>query len=251
VGPSVAGLFLAIAAGPVLAYAVNALLFCAGWATVGMLHVPAIVRQGARPSMLRLMGEGLGFMRATPVVLFLLLLDFFATFFTAYDALLPVFAREVLGVGAEGFGVLASAPSIGAFVGSATILVFFGRVERRGRAVLVAVFLYGLAILAFSVSSAFALSLVALMAAGMLDQTAVAMRNSTLLLLTPNELRGRVESIRIMFIQGGPTLGGVQAGALAGAIGPGLTLALESGMVLVTVLVIHLRVRDLWRLRIR
>ncbi len=252
IGPTIAGLFLAIAAGPVLAYAVNAGLFLCGWLTVWRMHMPHISgSSGPRQSVGQLMKGGLVFVKNTPVILGMLLLDALATFFTAYDALLPIFARDVLGVGPQGFGLLASAPSFGSFVGAATVLFFFSQVERRGRVVLLAVLAYGLAVLVFSLSPEFVLSFVALMLAGLLDQSAVTMRNSVLLLLTPNELRGRVESIRLMFIQGGPTLGAVQAGALASVFGAPIVLAVESLAVLVIVAAVHLKVPAIWSSRIR
>ncbi len=251
VGPAIAGLFLAVAAGPALAYGVNFVLFCLSWLTVWRLKVPHITGDSTRRGVVSMMGQGLSFVRATPVILGLLLLDFCATFFSAYQSLLPVFAKEVLHVGPGGYGALEAAPSIGAFLGSLGVLFLFNGMERKGRAILTAVFLYGLAILSFSLSPVFGVSFLCLVVAGMLDQTAVTMRNSVLLLLTPTELRGRVESIRLIFIQGGPTLGAVQAGFFTSLVGAPITLAVQSGLVLAAAGIIRWRVPGIWKNTVR
>lgn len=251
IGPTLAGMAIAIWAGPVAAYGLNTLLFVVGWLTVCTIQQPPRPVETVRQSVLHMMREGVGFVRSRPVILSLMLLDFFASIFSAYDALLPVFAKEVLHVGPEGFGVLASAPSLGAFIGSATVLTLFTNAERKGRTALIAVSAYGLAILLFSTTSALALSCVALALAGAADQTAVTMRNATILLMTPNDLRGRVESIRLTFIQGGPQLGAAQLGAVAGVIGAPLTLTLGAVAVLGTVGLVFLRVPELWRVRVK
>ena len=248
VGPSMAGVFLATA-GPETAYGANALLFLIAWlAVVGLpklpLHPPA-----GDTNMLTMMVEGLTFVTRSSLILSLLVLDAFATFFSAFRALMPIFAVEVLQVGPDGMGLLLSAPALGAVAGSGLVM-FFGAVRRKGAIVLVAVFLYSLSILGFGLSPWFWLSLLLAFLMGGLDAIAATVRNSVILLISPDELRGRVESIRLVFVMGAPALGGVQAGAMASLLGAPITLALQALVVTAAVFGVHWKAPKIWELEI-
>ena len=247
-GPGLAGLFLAVG-GTNGAYTANVLLFSLAWITFLMLRTPAVTRGESRPAMLPLMMEGLRFVAQTSVILGLLVLDVFANLFGAYEALMPVFAKDVLNVGPAGFGLLASAPAVGAVLGTIGVL-FYSHFQRKGVVVLICVFVYSLALIGFGLSPWFLLTFIMAATLGCMDQIAVTFRNAIILLITPDALRGRVESIRLMFVFGSPSVGGVQAGALASVLGAPLTIAVEAVVVVGAVVGIAMRLPEIRRVRI-
>jgi ENTS family enterobactin (siderophore) exporter len=139
-------------------------------------------------------------------------------------ALFPVLALDVFRVGPAGLGLLAAAPAAGALVG-AVLTGWVGRVRRTGRAVLWASAGWGLAITAFGLCTfSFPLALVFLAAAGAADVVTAVLRSAIVQLLTPDELRGRVTSIHILVVTGGPRLGDVEASAVASLAGAQLSV---------------------------
>ena len=158
--------------------------------------------------------EGLKFLKRSPIILSTMLLDFFATFLAGSLLLLPFFADQLLKVGPRGLGVLYAAQPLGATV-AGVALSFLPTIRRQGRAIVVSVALYGLAIAVFGVSNWFPLSLFALAASGAADTVSAIMRQTVRQLLTPDELRGRMTSVNMMFFIGGPQLGEVEAGVVA------------------------------------
>ena len=158
--------------------------------------------------------EGLRFLKRSPIILSTMLLDFFATFLAGSLLLLPFFADQLLKVGPRGLGVLYAAQPLGATV-AGVALSFLPTIRRQGRAIVVSVALYGVAIAVFGVSNWFPLSLFALAASGAADTVSAVMRQTVRQLLTPDELRGRMTSVNMMFFIGGPQLGEVEAGVVA------------------------------------
>ena len=158
--------------------------------------------------------EGLKFLKRSPIILSTMLLDFFATFLAGSLLLLPFFADQLLKVGPRGLGVLYAAQPLGATV-AGVALSLLPTIRRQGRAIVVSVALYGVAIAVFGVSNWFPLSLFALAASGAADTVSAVMRQTVRQLLTPDELRGRMTSVNMMFFIGGPQLGEVEAGVVA------------------------------------
>jgi MFS family permease len=158
--------------------------------------------------------EGLRFIRKSPIILSTMLLDFVATFLAGSLLLLPFFADQLLKVGPRGLGVLYAAQPLGA-AAAGVALSLLPAIRRQGKAIVVAVALYGLAIVVFGVSSWFPLSLFALAASGAADTVSAVMRQTVRQLLTPDELRGRMTSVNMIFFIGGPQLGEVEAGVVA------------------------------------
>jgi MFS family permease len=140
--------------------------------------------------------------------------------------LLPIFAKDILGVGPQGLGILYAASAFGSLAG-AFVLSFTGRVKRVGRWILAGVMVYGLAIILFGVSQLFWFSAFLLAVSGIGDTISAIMRSTINQLETPEELRGRMSSINSLFTNCGPQLGQFQAGALASVIGA--ELAVMSG----------------------
>ena len=159
--------------------------------------------------------EGLRFVFRSPLIRSTMLLDFFATFFSSATALLPIFAQDILRVGARGYGWLYAAPAVGAVVMSAIMVPLTDRIERRGPALLWAVGGYGLATVVFGISRSFWLTFACLALTGATDTVSMIIRNVVRQLETPDRLRGRMTGVNMVFFMGGPQLGEMEAGAVA------------------------------------
>ncbi len=189
-----------------------------------LLIAPIPPAHGAvRPSVAAI-AEGLRFARRRRAILGTFVVDLNAMVFGMPTALFPVLALDVFRVGPAGLGALAAAPAVGALIG-ALLTGWVGRVRRTGRAVLWASAGWGLAITAFGLSTfSFQLALVFLAAAGAADVITAVLRSAIVELLTPDELRGRVTSIHILVVTGGPRLGDVEATAVASLAGAQLSV---------------------------
>lgn len=159
--------------------------------------------------------EGFRFVFRSPLIRSTMLLDFFATFFSSAMALLPIFAQDILHVGATGYGWLYAAPAMGATVMSVVMVFLTRRIERRGPVLLWAVAVYGAATVGFGLSRSFWLTFACLALTGIADTVSVVFRNIVRQLETPDRLRGRMTGVNMVFFAGGPQLGEVEAGAVA------------------------------------
>jgi MFS family permease len=224
VGPSLGGVVIA-ALGIGWAYALNGLSFAAVIASLlAMRDVPRPAA-ATRPDInLHALVEGVRFVFAAPLIRSTMLLDAFATFFATITSLLPIFAQDILHVGARGYGCLYAAPSVGALLAGAAMVRLADRIEWRGRVLVVAVAVYGVASVAFGLSRAFWLTLLCLAATGAADTVSVVLRNIIRQLETPDRLRGRVVGVNMVFFQGAPQLGGLEAGLAANWLGAPLAV---------------------------
>lgn len=224
VGPALAGLLLA-ARGPALIYGLNALSFVA--VIIALLLIRASGRAAAAGEVAQLnleaLREGLRFVWRTPIIVQTMTLDFIATFFASATALLPIFAAEVLKVGARGLGFLAAAPGAGSII-TGLLIARFGAGRKQGKTVLVSVALYGAATIVFGFSRWFWLSLLMLAITGAADTVSTVLRQTIRQLVTPNHLRGRMTSVNMIFFMGGPQLGELEAGVVAALIGAPLSV---------------------------
>jgi MFS family permease len=223
VGPSLGGLLIA-AAGVGWAYLANAISFAAVVAALLMMRDLPERRatdsdSEAADISLRSAFEGLRFVFRSPLIRSTMLLDFFATFFSSATALLPIFAQDVLNVGARGYGWLYAAPAAGALAMSAAMVPLSERIERRGPTLLWAVGGYGLATIVFGLSRTFWLTFSCLALTGATDTVSMVIRNIIRQLETPDRLRGRMTGVNMVFFQGGPQLGELEAGAVANWFG--------------------------------
>jgi len=218
-GPAIGGLIIATA-GVEWVYAVNALTFvCVIAALLMMRDMPVRSAADGASFSVRAVREGFGFVFSSPIIRASMLLDFFATFFSSATALLPIFAQDVLRVGARGYGWLYAAPSVGAVLMSAVMVRSIERIERRGIVLLWAVSVYGAATIVFGLSESFLVAFLCLAATGAADTVSMVLRNVIRQLGTPDHLRGRMTGINMVFFQGGPQLGELEAGAVAQWIG--------------------------------
>jgi MFS family permease len=164
--------------------------------------------------------EGLRFVFRAPLIRSTMLLDFFATFFSSATALLPIFAQDVLHVGARGYGWLYAAPAAGAVLASGVMVRAVDLIERRGQVLVAAVAAYGIATVAFGVSRMFWLTFACLALTGAADTVSMVFRNLIRQMETPDHLRGRMTGVNMIFFMGGPQLGELEAGLVANWLGP-------------------------------
>ncbi len=214
-GPSLAGIVIA-GLGVGWAYLINAATYLAVLVALALMrNVPEPQAQGRGRVNLHAAIEGLRFVFRAPLIRGSMLLDFFATFFSSAVALLPIFAQDILRVGPRGYGWLYAAPSVGAIVAGLFMVGAVERIDRRGRVLFLAVVAYGLATVGFGLSRRFFLSFACLALSGATDTVSTVLRNIIRQLHTPDELRGRMTGVNMVFFMGGPQLGELEAGVVA------------------------------------
>src|SRR5438477_146182 len=211
-------------AGPGIAwvYAVNAVSFLMVIAALLLMRARPPASGGGGPAARITWAaarEGLRFVFAQPIVRSTMLLDFVATFFASATALLPIFAQDILHVGARGYGWLYAAPSVGAALAGLVMAYAIDRIGRRGAILLWAVAASGAATVVFGISRSFWLTLLCLAAVGAADTVSTVIRNIVRQLETPDELRGRMTGVNMIFFMGGPQLGELEAGVAAQLFG--------------------------------
>jgi MFS family permease len=179
--------------------------------------------------------EGLTFVFKNQIVLGALSLDMIAVLFGGAVALLPVFAQDILKVGSEGFGILRAAPAVGSFI---TMLVsaYVPLYKNAGKKLLVAIFIFGLSIILFGLSTSFWLSVFALFLSGLSDGISVVIRQTILQLKTPDHMRGRVGAVNSIFVGSSNELGAFESGATAKLMGTVTSVVFGGSITLLTVL---------------
>jgi MFS family permease len=184
--------------------------------------------------------EGLTFVFKNQIVLGALSLDMIAVLFGGAVALLPVFAQDILKVGSEGFGILRAAPAVGAFI---TMLVsaYVPLYKNAGKKLLVAIFVFGLSIILFGLSTSFWLSVFALFLSGLADGISVVIRQTILQLKTPDHMRGRVGAVNSIFVGSSNELGAFESGATAKLMGTVTSVVVGGSITLLTVVVTALK----------
>jgi predicted MFS family arabinose efflux permease len=233
VGPALGGLLIAWRHHAGIVYVIDAALMLVFVICLAQVRGRQAVRAREAVTMQTLLG-GVRFVRHTKVILAAITLDLFAVLFGGATTLLPVFAKDILHVGPDGFGWLRAAPSIGAVL-VAVLLLGRPPMRRAGRSLLIAVAGFGIATIVFGLSRSFPLSLVMLVLAGGLDMISVVVRQTLVQLRTPDEMRGRVSAVNSVFIDTSNELGGFESGASAALLGPVVSVV---GGGIVTVLVV-------------
>jgi len=217
-GPAAAGLLIALSGAATSSYlvaAVGQLLF------VGLLtRLPAVApppSPAARSA--RDLFAGVAYIRRQPVFLAAITLDLFAVLLGGAVALLPIFAKDILGVGPLGLGLLRSAPSVGAMA-TALLATRLRPWERPGRVLLLTVAGFGIATVGFGLSRDLAVSLVCLSFIGAFDAVSMVIRQTLQQVITPDRLRGRVAAVNSLFVGMSNELGAFESGATAALFGP-------------------------------
>jgi len=225
VGPGIGGLaigFLGLAP----TYAINVATFMAVILALLLMSVVPAPKGGVSGTWDAVLG-GVHFLRKEPLVLLPLTVDFVVTLMRSYRVLLPVFVRDVLGLGPEALGLLHSAGSVGALA-AATVLGAIGDIKRKIAVMLLAYGSQGVFLIGFAFSPTLPIALLMLMGYGVGNVVSEVMRVTLVQLSTPDNLRGRVTALASMFTRGGPELGQVNLGALATLLGP-ITAAILGG----------------------
>lgn len=215
-GPALGGAMLAWA-GVAPIYFIDVVSFLAVIVALLLMRARA-ARPGTSGVSIRAAVEGLRFLYRTPVIFSTMTLDFLATFFGGSMLLMPIFADQILRVGPTGLGWLYAAEPVGAAVAAAA-MASLPPPARRVPVVLIAVVAYGAAVVVFGLSRSFPLSLLALAGAGAADTVSMVIRQTLRQLLTPDALQGRMTSVNLLFVMGGPNLGEVEAGLIAKWLG--------------------------------
>ena len=177
---------------------------------------------------------GLSFVYKTKAILVAITLDMVAVLFGGAIALLPIYAQDILQVGSEGFGILRAAPA----VGSVTMMfasAYIPLTKNAGKKLLLAIFGFGLSIIAFGVSSIFWVSVVALFLYGLTDGVSMIIRQTILQLKTPDEVRGRVASVNSIFVGSSNELGAFESGLTAKLMGTVQAVVFGGVMTILTV----------------
>ena len=218
VGPAIGGLLFAVQAE--LVYVVATALFLVSIVCLIPVKVPPVatfIEQSGERAVERLLA-GIRFVRRTPVLLGAITLDLVAVLFGGAVALLPLFAKSILDTGPVGLGILRSAPAVGALLGA----VWLARRPvgaNAGRTLLLVVVVFGAAHVVFGLSKSFPLSVAALVVAGFADMFSMNIRSMIVALATPDDLRGRVNAVEMVFISASNELGAFESGVAAALIG--------------------------------
>ena len=216
-GPAVAGVIAAVVGSVTIIYVFDAFAAFVFIALISLIQGRelALARKSAT---LESLAEGWRFIRDTRVILAAITLDMFAVLFGGAVALLPVYATDILKVGAVGLGWMRAAPSIGAIL-MAFLLAHLPPMKQAGKTLLWAVAGFGLATIAFGVSRWFWFSVLMLGLLGALDNISVVIRHTLMLTRVPDEMRGRASAVNSIFIGTSNEMGAFESGSVAKLFG--------------------------------
>ncbi len=224
-GPALAGLLIArLDIG--LVYGLNALTFLAVLLALWRMSYRGRTSADLSGLSWRAFLEGIHFVYRTRIIWSTMLLDFLATFFSSARTMLPLVASQLLHLGPQGYGLLATAQPVGSVV-AGLALALRRTIRRQGLVLLASVAVYGLATALFGVSTVFVLSYLLFALTGAADTVSTVIRGTLRQLLTPDHLRGRMTAVNMAFFMGGPQLGEVEAGLVASVFG--VSFAIVSG----------------------
>jgi len=240
IGPSIAGILIA-AVGVPFCFLLNSIsYFAAIGALLAMRNLPKVVTHHDPQPLLQRLSEGLAYARGEPVVgMLLLAVGTFSLFAMNRATLLPLFADQVLHEGARGFGFLLASMGLGSLLGALT-LALSSQLGANPRRQLWMAAIWVAALLVFSASRVFALSLVALFVAGYSQISFVAASNNRIQTIAPDRLRGRVMALYAQALIGVGPIGATQAGALAALLGAPWAMAIGASIAGAVVLAIRL-----------
>jgi MFS family permease len=217
-GPSIGGL-LYTTLGATAVYVTCVGVFIAASVLISLVHPRMDAPKGERkPISLETLFAGFAYIRSRPILLGAISLDLFAVLLGGVTALLPIYARDILQAGPWALGVLRSAPAVGALAVS-IVLAHHAIAGRAGRVMFAAVGMFGLASLAFGLSTSVVVSFLALMVYGASDAVSVVIRQSLVQMRTPYDMLGRVMAVNSMFTGSSGSLGEFRAGTVAAWLG--------------------------------
>jgi MFS family permease len=216
VGPALGGLVVTVNVSS--AYVLAAVCSVLSIVTFVGIQLPPGPKKVERAS-IRTVLAGIEFVRNNRLILVIISLDLFAVLLGGAVYLLPIYAKDILQVGATGFGWLEAAPAAGAFC-MALLLAHLPPMRRAGRTLLLAVGGFGAATIVFGLSTSFGLSWAMLFLTGALDNISIVVRHTLVQLLTPDHMRGRVSAVSSIFVSASNEFGGFESGLVAHWFGP-------------------------------
>jgi|TARA_B100000959_G_scaffold51571_1_gene53609 MFS family permease len=246
VGPAFAGFSIAWIGVHASMGFVLAAIFAGLLLTIFIKKKPILNPKIGEP-ILQSLKAGLSFVYRTKAILVAITLDMVAVLFGGAIALLPIYAQDILEVGSEGFGILRAAPAVG------SVLMMFASAyipltKNAGKKLLLAIFGFGLSIIAFGVSSIFWVSVIALFLYGVTDGVSMIIRQTILQLKTPDEVRGRVASVNSIFVGSSNELGAFESGLAAKIIGTIPAVVFGGVMTILTVTFTSIKFPDFRKL---
>ncbi|TSD63018.1 MFS transporter [Inquilinus sp. KBS0705] len=197
-----------------------------------------------KESIWKSLSEGIHFVFHNKMMIGAMSLDLFSVFFGGAVALLPVFANEILKVGAEGLGIMRATTSLGAVL-TMLAMARFSPMGKPWRNLLIAVTGFGLSIICFGLSKSFYLSLVFLFTEGAFDSISVIIRGTIMQLLTPDHMRGRVSAVNSMFIGSSNEIGAFESGTAARLLGTVPAVLFGGSMTLAIVTITYFKTKKL------
>ncbi len=217
-GPFIGGVIIA-SVGLSIAYFFDALSFFSVIVCLALMRVgPAATSSTQKESPLQSVRGGFNFIRDNRAILGLMAMDTCVQFFGAYRSMMPVFTRDILGVGPTGLGALLGVPAFGALAGSAVVMAM-GNPKRKGRLIIAVTLIYTAGLVCFALSRSLVLSLALVFLLGLVDAIGETLRDTMIQLITPDPMRGRVKSFDQVFMSAGTYLGHAQLGTAATFLG--------------------------------
>lgn len=193
--------------------------------------------------------EGIQFVYEQKILLYSISLDLAAVLFGGVIAILPVFAEDILKVGAEGLGILRAAPSVGAVL-TIFMTAYFPPARHAWRNMLISVAGFGVATLVFAVSTHFWLSVVMLFFTGAFDAISVVIRQTILQVVPPDHMRGRVISVNSVFVSSSNEIGAFESGVLAKLMGTVPSVLLGGSLTMVIVIWVWIKSKELFKVQL-
>lgn len=248
-GPGVAGFLYAYAGLSGSLITVIALLLGVMVCIFQIENRPVPVKTVHHESIWHSLREGIAYVFKTKIILYSISLDLFSVLFGGVIAILPIFAEDILKVGAEGLGILRAAPSVGAVVTMVT-LVYFPPLKHAWRNLILAIAGFGIATFVFGLSTNFWLSVTALFFTGAFDSISVVIRQTVLRFYTPDEMRGRVSSVNGVFVSTSNEMGAFESGVAAKFFGTVPSVLMGAGVTMVLVSLVALTSKELFDLNV-
>jgi len=216
-GPATAGIAYDFI-GPIGVYTVIAVIFAYSTIANFWIEPRPVPKSDKQLNAVQSIHEGITYVLSSPILVGSMALDLFAVLFGGAIALLPIFATDILNVGASGFGLLNAAPAIGALTIMCVSMKYPPK-RHAGRLLHIAIAGFGCAMIAFGLSESFILSFMLMVVAGMCDGVSVVVRRAVTRLFAPDAMRGRVAAVSTVFIGSSNEIGAFESGVAAAVLG--------------------------------
>jgi MFS family permease len=249
IGPAIAGFVYAFV-GFSNTLLIVSLIVWTSFFLYSRIHDRPVVYKKDEEKIVQSIKQGISFVFKNKIILYSISLDLFSVMFGGVMALLPIYAQDILNVGPQGLGILRAAPSLGA-VGMLLMLARISVMNHAWRNLLFAVTGFGICILVFAVSTSMVISVVALFLSGASDSISVVIRATILQTMTPDELRGRVQSVNGIFLASSNELGAFESGLAAKLMGTVPSAVFGGGMTMLIVGFVSFKTRDLLHVKVK